>query len=383
MNKKVLPRKMVVFLVSILVIVEICTLFLMYKSSNNKMAKLSEVNLSEEGNDDLFAIMLEQSDGSYTASKTNTWPSDYFYNSAKSGCVDNEGNKLEGGLSYDNATKIATVDTSNTAYCYLYFNKNDTLTPSSLVTKKVDNLSTTSVAGMYRFQDTAEQVTNNYICLSNETCDYLSDDMYRIIGISGNQMKVIKNTSAGSTTWEQENTGYMGSQVWSELSNADMMINELQKYTELEEYFQPAFWGGTIEESVWQSKNGIEVQKKEPNGAGFFNSFGLMNVSDYYLSLNNETNCHLNGAACKESWLHLSNNGDSNTETLAEYTAWNSIPYGTLTPDPVIIIYSDGTASKGPEYVNSAYFEYRPVGFLKDTITFKGIGTKDNPYVIQ
>ena len=75
-------------------------------------------------NRNMFAILLENSDGTYSESSDNTWPtSGYVYNSEKSGCVDGSGNPIEGILSFDTSTKIATVDTDQTTYCYLYFSK--------------------------------------------------------------------------------------------------------------------------------------------------------------------------------------------------------------------------------------------------------------------
>ena len=118
---QVVNKKMCVIVILLLVIIESCTLFLMYKSFSNKNTNLDEVNLNIN-NSNMFAIMLEQDDGTYKEDTTSTWPtSGYTYNASMSGCIDINGNKLDGVLSYDSANNIATVDTGNTSYCYLYF----------------------------------------------------------------------------------------------------------------------------------------------------------------------------------------------------------------------------------------------------------------------
>ena len=118
---QVVNKKMCVIVILVLVIIESCTLFLMYKSYGNKNTNLDEVNLNIN-NSNMFAIMLEQDDGTYKEDTTSTWPtSGYTYNESMSGCIDINGNKLDGVLSYDTSTNIANVNTTNTSYCYLYF----------------------------------------------------------------------------------------------------------------------------------------------------------------------------------------------------------------------------------------------------------------------
>ena len=109
--------------ISVLMLIELASLFLMYKSSNN--ISLAEVKLTENDFDQSFAVLIEQDDGSYIEQEpiVKTWPSSdkYNYNSGKSGCIDANGTVILNVLSYDSATGVATVDTTNTSYCYLYF----------------------------------------------------------------------------------------------------------------------------------------------------------------------------------------------------------------------------------------------------------------------
>ena len=117
---KVVNKKIMAGIIALLVVIEACTLFLMYKSLGNKETNLENVLLNKKG--EMIAILLEQEDGTYEESET--WPNEgYEYDSIKSGCMDENGNKIEGILQYDRETKIATVETGKTSYCYLYFYK--------------------------------------------------------------------------------------------------------------------------------------------------------------------------------------------------------------------------------------------------------------------
>ena len=136
---KVVNKKMCVIVILVLLIIESCTLFLMYKSYNNKNTNLDEVNLNIDDTN-MFAIMLEQDDGTYKEDTSNTWPtSGYTYNESMSGCIDINGNKIEDALTYDKENNKASVNTTNTSYCYLYFS----LPPTAFAVYSADDTSLT------------------------------------------------------------------------------------------------------------------------------------------------------------------------------------------------------------------------------------------------
>jgi len=114
-------KKFIFNLIIMLVLIETCTLFLMYKSfSNNQTEDIvsNKKNIKSKN----FAVMLEQSDGTYIESNMNKWPSEgYIYSKTKSGCIDINGNKLDGILTYDEDKNIAIIETTTTSFCYLYF----------------------------------------------------------------------------------------------------------------------------------------------------------------------------------------------------------------------------------------------------------------------
>ena len=113
-------KRILSIVVLILILIEVSTIFLMYKSLNinvnNKSIKLNEQNKN------IFAILLEKEDGTYE--ETDNWPiNGYIYDHDKSGCTDKDGNILSNVLSFNDDTNVATVNTNDTTYCYLYFSK--------------------------------------------------------------------------------------------------------------------------------------------------------------------------------------------------------------------------------------------------------------------
>ena len=114
-RRKNILRVVIVFLV----LLEITSVFLMWKSANNKDITLNDVKLKSVNKNSGLAIMIEQEDGTYKESSSNTWPEEMMFNEEKSGCIDNEGNAIDGALTYEGG--IANIKTKSSSYCYLYF----------------------------------------------------------------------------------------------------------------------------------------------------------------------------------------------------------------------------------------------------------------------
>ena len=124
---RVKRNKLIVVVIGFLVLLEVTSIFLMWKSSMNKPTILDNVKLQNIKNDGNLAIMIEQEDGSYKETSGNSWPEDMMFNEEKSGCVDNNGQIIENALVYEDG--IATVETGVTSNCYLYFDlKKDDVT---------------------------------------------------------------------------------------------------------------------------------------------------------------------------------------------------------------------------------------------------------------
>ena len=77
-------------LIIFLVIMESFMIFLSYKSYKSKEVILDDVKIKENiTNRNAFALMIQQSNGTYTESASNTFPTTgYYFNQTKSGCIE-------------------------------------------------------------------------------------------------------------------------------------------------------------------------------------------------------------------------------------------------------------------------------------------------------
>ncbi len=92
---------------------------------NNKEEVLPEVKLKEIEKNKTFAIMVPDINGNgYIPYEGNEWPTeidDYLYSHSE--CVDNKGNMVENVVEYNQEDNTALLDTNQTVYCTLYFDK--------------------------------------------------------------------------------------------------------------------------------------------------------------------------------------------------------------------------------------------------------------------
>ena len=145
--------------------IEVITLFLGIKSFGNKNNILDDIKLLDNKTNNLFAIMVKGSDGNYNES--STFPTGaYILNETMSSCVDNNGNKIENVLSYSDGFVSAT--TNKTVYCYLYFDKDNSVYAKLLDDYENNNgvKKTTDENGkeVYYY---AGNVTNNNLVFNN------------------------------------------------------------------------------------------------------------------------------------------------------------------------------------------------------------------------
>ena len=85
---------------------------------NDKDTNIYNNKISNNINNGFLTLMLEQDDGSYQESTSNTWPeSGYIFNNNLSKCENGS------TLTYDEETKTINLKTSISDKCYIYFDK--------------------------------------------------------------------------------------------------------------------------------------------------------------------------------------------------------------------------------------------------------------------
>ncbi len=372
-----------VSLIVCLCLIEICSVFLMWKSLSARETTLDSVKLKDIKSNNMFAIMLEQSDGTYTESSNTTWPTDMKYNETLSGCIDAAGNIIDGALTYDNSTNIASVSTSKTSYCYLYFDIKK-LNGEYLLENPTTGLNTTMEGGLYRYQGTT---ADNYICFGTSdksTCTGNTDAyMYRIIGInSSGQLKLIKKEALNSSmAWHSSNTNttWPNSTIYSNLNGSSFLSNT--KYV-------PSGWSSKIATTSWKYGDNTTYNTTAANLYLIENAWtsttsakiGLMYTHDYYYGMSGGNDCSSSGAytTCKTSWLHLSNSDsgapDSDEWFMSRYGANGSI-YSAW------YVYSVGGVAWDGKFAQNSV---RPVFYLtSDVEIVSGTGTSSDPFIIN
>ena len=452
-------------IIGILIIIEIGLIMINYNTtlSNKEIDKIETKEETKEikGNNTL-AIMLKSKDGEkYTPSDTNTWPTEE-YKYAGSLCIGNDGRDIEEDevISFDNASHTATITTKDTIYCYLYFAEGENAV-DRIERISGDSLENEQDVGaredvLRRFQGTAEEVQNNYICFGTsitEECVKNTDRyMYRIIGYAtGNdettntkqgQLKLIKKEALEEAmpwhyNFNDNNINWFQSDLYNRITTKEYLTNK---------YYVPNGWENKIANHTWWAGDTISTKTDDKNGAEIFAiengqtdteyyefggivdetesipgaltssvrsdspgpykgkniyykiindqkwaenliaKVGLMNISDYYLSVNANINCFKEGQKCKEGWIHLSNN-DSKANNVTSQDPphrhdWTMSRYGFR----IDWGYYDAHYVNSGGEIASVYLSYkmsvRPVIYTTENITLNGSGTIDDPYII-
>ena len=335
-----------------------------------------------------IAMMLETSasSGNYEMTTRSEWPTEgYVFNANLSKC--------ESGseLSWDNENKKVLMSGNKSDKCYVYFDvyvkptiANTCSSGTNLATciktfgdkgSSVSNIyhhdaSLTNGAedNSYRFAGASDQV-NNYVCFGSTTpCP--ADNLYRIIGVFGDKVKLIKSTSVGDKVWD---TG--GKNTWSTSSLNNYLNNEfINAFDETTK--------GKIDTTTW--KVGGFSNYKQPVNTVYQNEInsspsenkkiGLMYASDYGFAAAPSawtTNLYdYNGAAIKSAnWMYLG---------AYEWTISRNAGYSNF----AFIVNGSGYVAGSGNVTNAG--GVRPVFSLSSFVNYaSGSGTAADPILVN
>ena len=302
--------------------------------TNNKEEVVYTTNERKENVNNFLTLMLEQSDGTYQESSSNTWPGEgYIFNKELSSCQNG------GELDYDSENNKVILYNNKSDGCYVYFdlyykpvinsinlgevtNNSITISVSTTTgTNPITNyyytindgtpVSTTSNTHTFSGLNAGQTYTikvyvvdtegyssdtsslnvetesivyladwvisqyggvqgnngiyyhtsslansasdnsyrysganpNNYVCFGSDASACPSDNLYRIIGVFGDNVKLVKSTSYGSYEWDSGR-----SNTWDSSTKPDI-------YTTL----NSTYWG-TLN-SIWQNKIATHAYK--------------------------------------------------------------------------------------------------------------------------
>ena len=218
MNKM---KKLLIIILGIFLIGFVFEGIIANKSNVYKEQKVSSIKKNKK----LLSINLEQTAGAgdYKTVTQSNWPTDgYVFNEELSKCENGS------TLSWDEINKKVIVSGSLTDKCYVYFDK--ILTLAEYVKSQYTgtqgengiyyhNSTLTNGAGdnSYRY---AGAYPNNYVCFGTDASTCPEDNLYRIIGVFGSQVKLIKATIAKSNLLGTNGAYYSDTDYrWSLLSS--------------------------------------------------------------------------------------------------------------------------------------------------------------------
>ena len=367
----------------------------------------------------ILSMMIETkaSSGKYQIYESNEWPRDgYVLNTELSKCENG------GTLSWDDINKKVVMKGNISDKCYVYFDIY--VEPATPVNDYIKNLytGTQGANGLYYHNSSltngagdnsyryAGASPNNYVCFGSdeETCPH--DNLYRIIGIFNNKVKLIKADYATSTLlgkdgdYMMENSfsnTYKGKNgraywyYWSKNANGDSSTTDwnvsLLNKTNLNTNYLNNIgekWSQMIATSTWEiGQYAVDsvipsTIKQYESTRKIFSDYtgkvGLMYLSDYLFaaSSNNWAKYVYNASdtendyrsAKDEDWLYL---GDYE---------WM---LATKSSNMVFLINTDGFIRS--DVITVTESSLRPVFYLSDGVGIVGehAGSETDPYRLK
>ena len=373
-------KKLLFFSIFIIIILVFVTIYnIIYKNNNIYLN-------NKDAAPNFISIMLEETAGSgeYKVSKSNKWPSKgYVFNKEMSYC--NNGSTL----AWNKNDNSVSVNINKTDKCYVYF---DIYVPTLAEYVKSQYTGTQGNNNIYHHDGTLENgiddgsyryagpsdTTNNYVCFGSDANPCPDANLFRIIGVFGDQTKVIRAKFNGNQYWDTN-----VSNTWS-TSDLNTYLNGkyLASLGTLADKIATTTWkvGGGIYSNVATSvpktayKNELGVNSSTTT---YDAKIGLMYVSDYYY------------AASPSAWTLVGDNSDSTKDyRAAKNLNWLCLDSAEWTisrnsDKSERVFYAGGVGQVG-DYYASAYVPWRPSFSLLTSITYvSGSGTQSDPIRIN
>ena len=279
--------------------------------------------------------------GDYKQVTQSSWPTEgYKFNAELSKCENG------GEISWDDTKKAVIVSGNLSDKCYVYFDIYQ-LTLAEYIksqytgTQGENNIyyhdsSLANGAGdnSYRYAGASDSV-NNYICLGSDVATCPDANLFRIIGVFGNQTKVIRAKSVGYQQWHTSE-----SNTWSSSSlNAYLNGTYLTSLGTIAEKIATTTWkvGGGSGSNISASVPATAYKNEVGSSASttiIDKKIGLMYVSDYGF------------AASPSAW----------TKILGDYDGTDANGTSIKTINWMYMGYNEWTISRHSDNTNSAFF---------------------------
>ena len=243
------------------------------------------------------------------------------------------------------------------------------------------NSSLTNGAGdnSYRYAGASESV-NNYICLGSDEATCPEANLFRIIGVFGDQTKVIRAKSVGNKQWDTNN-----SNTWSSSSLNTYLNGEyLTSLGTIADKIATTTWkvGGGSWSNIATSVPKTAYQNEVGSSASSTTvdkKIGLMYVSDYYYS------------ASPSAWTLVGYNSNDATKDYRAATSTNWLYLGSYewtisrssdSTNNAFRVFSTGNVSNNNVHYDSS--AVRPsFNLLSSTTYVSGSGSMSDPVRVK
>ena len=212
---------------------------------------------------------------------------------------------------------------------------------------------------------------NNYVCFGSDASTCPSENLYRIIGVFGSEVKLIKNTSLGNYYWSGSRSNQSNTWSRSTLNTGTLRETYLSSLS--------ATWSNKIATHTWYvgGYSTFNATPKtwynaESSGTTYSAKIGLMYVSDYGYAASNSywtTNMIDYDIAKNNNWLCLGS---------AEWT----ISRNSSNSNHAFRVINTGSLNHDFVYTNSR--AVRPSFYLTSSTTYvSGSGLSADPIRIN
>ena len=256
-------KKKYIFIIIILLLCSII-IYLLNENHGLKESSNNYENNKVTKSENMLSMMLETeaNSGNYEMTTSSSWPTDgYVFNTELSKCENG------GELSWDNTTKQVLMSGNVSDKCYVYFdiyvpptiadfcNSGDTLTTcvknfgnqgTDMSNIYIHNSGLNNGAGdnSYRYAGASESV-NNFVCFGTNTTPCPTDNLYRIIGVFGDQVKLIKYDYANSNLLGTDGDYSTNAFAKSDNSTYKGELTTINRY----------YWNNSTQTNTWSESN--------------------------------------------------------------------------------------------------------------------------------
>ena len=217
---------------------------------------------------------------------------------------------------------------------------------------------------------------NNYVCFGSDTSPCPSDNLYRIIGVFTNQVKLIKASNLGSYVWNSNGTNtWTNSSLNTSILNGTYLNGLESKWSNLISFYNWKINGMSSENGLSTPKTVYNYEVGSNSSSTTYSAkIGLIYVSDYAFAASQNywiTNLSSYNNAVDNNWVSIGVSEwtiSRNTNSTSNSSVFNIGNTGRIYSSDVLI---------NPSKV------IRPVFYLNSNVTYiSGTGTESYPFRI-